>query len=442
MFRLAHPRPGAALLSACLLLGGCAHYTTLPLATQPPLAPAPSIATPLSVADVTALALADNPDLVAARAKRGVAKAQVKQAGILPNPQVSGAFLPLLAGAGSVPAWSLGLSQNIRALLTYRPVQRGAQDSARQVAADVVWQEWQVAGKARQLAAGLMLAQASRPSLAAALELLRARCARLDAALAAGNVTLATAAPDRAATDSARTALDTLDQKILTMHHQLAALLGLVPDAPLPLAPTPDLPPFDPAAIAAMVPGLADRRPDLLALRLGYAAADEQVRAAILAQFPDLVLGGGVNSDNARVINGGPNVQLGLPLFDRNQGNVAIARATRAQLHAEYAARLAAATGEVAALLGEYRQLEAQLATARRTLPAAQDAARHAEAAFGRNLLDERSFVDLLTARLAREQDIMTLEQQLLDRRIAIQTLVGDGLPAIPPSLPAPEATR
>ncbi|WP_204320379.1 hypothetical protein, partial [Proteus vulgaris] len=68
----------------------------------------------------------------------------------------------------------------------------------------------------------------------------------------------------------------------------------------------------------------------------------------------DLVLGASVSSDNAKVINGGPNAQIGLPVFDRNQGNIAIARATRAQLNREYAARLAAVTGEVGALLAEH----------------------------------------------------------------------------------------
>lgn len=63
---------------------------------------------------------------------------------------------------------------------------------------------------------------------------------------------------------------------------------------------------------------LTDRRPDLLALRFGYAAQDEGLRAAILSQFPDLILGATGSSDSSKVINIGPNAQVGLPLFDRN----------------------------------------------------------------------------------------------------------------------------
>ena len=423
---------------ATALLSGCAHYTPLPLATTPPLAPevpaladAPPASTPLSVEQVVALALANNPDLKAARLKRAVAAGQTKQAGILPNPSLSGAILPLISGVGTVPAWNIGLSQDIKSIITYKSRHRAARDSEQQVAADLVWQEWQVAGKARQLATDLIIGARSRPYYVAAHALLIERNAKLEEALAARNTTLTIVAPDRVALQTARTALDSFDQNQLSLKHQLNALLGLRPDAEVPLVAAPDLPAFDPAAIRASLPSLADRRPDLLALRLGYAAADESVRQAILAQFPDFVLGGSIASDNSKVINAGPNATLGLPIFDRNQGNVAIANATRAQLHAEYEARLAATSGEVAAMLSEAEQLSAQLEVARRDLPAARLAAERAAAAFGASNLDERGYVDLVSNRFSKEQEIMTLELALLDRQIAIQTLVGAGLPTV-----------
>lgn len=421
-------------------LAGCAHYTALPLASAPALAPAVGVLAgtdrliagrPLTVTQVVDLALTNNPDLAAARLKRAVAAGQTRQAGTLPNPSLTGAFLPLLSGVGTSPAWNVGLSQDIKSLITYRARRRAAADSERQVAADVVWQEWQIAGQARQIASDYILGANSRANYLAAYALLDARNRKLDAALAARNVTLVTVGPDRVALQAARTALNTLDQRQAALMHQLDALLGLAPDVMVPLAATIDLPLFDPGAIRARLATLPDRRPDLIALQLGYAAANEQLRQAILSQFPDLILGGSVNSDNSRVINTGPNASLGLPIFDRNQGNVAITQATRAQLHAEYTARLDAVIGSVGAMLDEMTQLSAQLAAARHDLPAARLAAERAQAAFGASNLDERGYVDLVSNRFTKEQEIMTLEQALLDRQIAIQTLVGDGLPLV-----------
>lgn len=425
------------LVLAPAALAGCAHYTSLPLAQSPPLAPAAASlpgfvsGAPLGVAQVTALALQNNPDLRAARARHGLAQAQLLQSGILPNPSLSGALLPLISGAGSVTGWNISLSQDIKALITYRARRRAAGFAAQQVDAEILWQEWQVAGQARQLAVDLIAGERSRPLLLESFKLLSRRNAVLQQALAAGNATLVTAAPTLVALQASRSNLQSLEQRLLSLRHQLNALLGLVPDAVLPLAPTIDLPPFDTAAIRATLPTLPDRRPDLLALRLGYNAQDANVRVAILSQFPDLMLGATASSDNSRVINGGPQATIGLPIFDRNQGNVSIANATRAQLHADYSARLAAAIGQVGATLSEMEQLSEQLAIVRRDLPAARLAAERAANAFGASNLDERSYVDLMTNRYTKEQEVVTLELALLDRQVALHTLIGTGLPTI-----------
>lgn len=419
-----------------VILTACAHYNPAPLAEAPMLsatlpATADNPAGPLGVADVVALAVARDPDLVAARTKAGVAQAQLIQAGVLPNPSLTGALLPLVAGAGTVPAWNLGLAQDVKALLVYKPKRRAARDSVGQVRADLLWQEWQVAGEARQLAVGIIAREQTRPLLDEAVRILGHRQRVTQAALAAGNATLVTAAPSVVGFQQARANLQTLDQTQLQDRHKLNALLALAPDAPLPLRDDIDLPPFDMAAARSAMTTLADRRPDLLALRFGYAAQDEGLHAAILSQFPDLILGATGSSDSSKVINVGPNAQVGLPLFDRNQGNIAIARATRAQLRAEYAARLTNATGEVGALLGEMAQLQRQLDLIERDLPAAHLAASRAAAAFGAAALDERAYVDLITNRFTKEQELATLRLALLDRQVAVSTLLGLGLPGV-----------
>ncbi len=428
-------------IGALLLLGACQHYTSAPLAVRAALAPAVRASGPLRVEDVVRVALADNADLRAARAKRGVAQAQLLQSGILPNPSLTGAFLPLISGVGEVPAWSAGLSQDIKSLVTYRSKRRGERDAVGRVAADMLWQEWQVAGQARQLAVDLIAIRRQQPIAAEALAILSARSAATDRALAAGDTTLIIVAPTRAARQAALTTLQGIDQRELQLRHQLCALLGLAPDAPIPLTGDAALPPFDPAAIRASLTSLPDRRPDLLALRLGYAAQDEALRQAILTQFPDLVLGASGTRDSGKVINFGPQATIGLPIFDRGQGNIAIARSTREQLRAEYAARLAATTGEVGAVLAEMEQLTRQLALAREGLPQARLAAQRAQAARQSSAIDEAAYVDLIATRYAKELDVMTLQLTLMDKQVALLTLAGAGLPQVD-TLPMQDAAR
>ena len=71
---------------------------------------------------------------------------------------------------------------------------------------------------------------------------------------------------------------------------------------------------------------LAARRPDLLALRAGYEAEDQKLIQAIIEQFPKLNIGATYARDTTDVRTITPAVTIALPIFDRNQGNIAVAQ--------------------------------------------------------------------------------------------------------------------
>jgi outer membrane protein TolC len=445
MIRMRCPPGLMSLGPLCLALAACAQYQ--PLALPSHAAHVSSLSdlrqdgqartAPLTINEVATLALQNNPDLLAARAQHGVAQAQLLQAGLPPNPQLVAAVLPLVAGPGVTKAWNAALSYDIKSLITLSARRRAARDTAQQVDAQLLWQEWQVVGQARLLAVDVIEGERSLGLLRRSRDLLAERERRSRSALAAGNATLSSVAPDVAAFQATQTQVNDLERQQLARRHQLNALLGLAPDVPVPLTSTPDLPSFDPGAAERALPTLAVRRPDLVALQLGYRAQDAKLRAAILAQFPNLTFGVAGGSDNSNVRNIGPQIGLELPIFDRNQGNVAIEQATRQQLHDEYAARLAGADGQVRAMLTEIGLLRRQLSLSRRDLASTARAAREATAALGAANLDERSYVDLVSARYAKEQEVVALEQAVLEQEIAIATLIGAGMP--PVSLPPDE---
>ncbi len=125
----------------CVLLAGCTGYTRLELNDTAKLAPDLAtlrhnnvpITQPLSIRQVAILAVENSPDLIAARAQHGVAQAQVLQAGLLPNPQITGAILPLVAGVGTTAAWNAGMNEDVRTIITLSSTRRAARSSADQV---------------------------------------------------------------------------------------------------------------------------------------------------------------------------------------------------------------------------------------------------------------------------------------------------------------------
>lgn len=430
-------------LATCGVLTACATYHPLPLATRPVLAPtvgslvhpAGMGVTPLRIGDIALLAVINDPVLRAARARAGVAQAQVLQAGLLRNPQFSfdRAINLYTPGSTTVP-WTIGIAQDVVSIITRPARVASARAHAASVQASLLWQEWQVIGKARLLGVDLIEGDRERDILERTQALLAGLYGRTAHALAAGNATLAQASPELVALTTVRTQIATLDRQTATWRHQLAALLGLVPDAPLLLADHIDLPPFDVVAVRQNLPDLAAHRPDLVALQFGYAAQEATVREAILAQFPALVIGVLGGEDNTRDYTVTPQVTLDVPVFDRNQGHVAIARATRRQLHAEYSARLAVANGEVEALLADIALLQRQIATTRSAQRVAVPVARAAEAAYRHGNLDARSYVDFVRTDLDLQLEVSQLRLALLERQVAIATLTGAGMPPIRPA--------
>src|SRR5207237_9361860 len=100
-----------------------------------------------------------------------------------------------------------------------------------------------------------------------------------------------------------------------------------------------------------------------------YEAQQQTLRAAILAQFPKITLGFHQASDTSNVHTTGFGVSVDLPVFDRNQGNIAIQRATRQQLFDEYVSRLFEARSAVAQSIDDIHSLTDQIAAAEAAIP-------------------------------------------------------------------------
>ena len=429
-----------------VLLSGCQSYAPLPLDQHAGLAERLSelefgnALRPLSIEAISILAAANNPDLKAARAERGIAAAQVLQAGILPNPSLGGGYAFLLGGPGTSAAITASLTEDIKSLVTLSARRRSAVAAFHQIDASLLWQEWQTIGKARLLFVDIVEGEKQRRLLEETRTALGVRLAREQQALAQGNTTLTEVVPALTAVADITKMIDDFDRQQETRQRDLDILVGLAPHVPLPLDGRLDLPPIDPAAVAATLTDLGDRRPDLIALRLGYQSEEEKVRAAILAQFPALVIGAAGGRDTTDVWSAGPQITMDLPIFDRNQGIIAIETATRRKLHDEFAARLSIAKGEVRSMLADATLIARQIETVKQQVGDLREAGEQAGIAYRAGNLDGRSYVDVIVAELAKEQELVALDQLRLEQQVAIATLVGAGMPSS--AMPQTEVRR
>jgi outer membrane protein TolC len=432
--------PVATLL---LSLAGCAHYVPEPLTDKPGILATPDarllvrpftampgpatltidLSAPLSEDAIAALAVTANPDLKAMRARSGVNDAQVFKAGLMPDPTFSLGIDPIVSGTDPVAGLAGALGFDLNALRTRAIVRQQAQAQQRQARMDLVWAEWQTAGQARLQAVriGALEAQilVARDSLASAEHLL----GRYGAAAGRGDVSADPLQSARIATIDAQQVARQAEKDLAAARFELNRLLGLPPTHPVRIAPPAA---FAPLPEADRLFALAQReRSDLRALREGYDAQEAALRKAILDQFPtlDLTINGG--RDTGRNVTLGPAIGFTLPLWNRNRGGIAIEKATRTALKAEYEARLFQTRAEIAAAVAaltisrrQYAELDTGLADATRLAEASRRAAKRGDLPDATARAAEQILRDRQLLRLHSAQDIA-------EQTIALELLTG-----------------
>jgi cobalt-zinc-cadmium efflux system outer membrane protein len=376
-----------------------------------------------------------------ARAAEASARGDLTQAGLVPNPQLSvgASNLPLRSNdsrAGDGPGLranlvtSLGIEQTLelggkrgkrvaQARSALAAAEAGGEDARRAARFEVRRAFWD-AIRAREK---LKLAQAVRARMEESVRVSRARFA----------------AEDVSGTDLEKVELEALAQlndladAVATERTALASLLALLgPAAPSAVRLSGDLAaaagPVDPAQLARRA---RDLRPDLRAARRQAEAARLAGAVAEAAAVPDLTVALGYLHSRAVLAGDNPDtlaltVSVPLPLFHRNQGEIA-----KAQAGADRAERTAAALEARVA-----REVEAAAARYR---AAAEKVARYDGGALARadHLLavaektwraGDRSLLELLEAErtwTALRSDYLDTLFELREARLDLERAVG-----------------
>lgn len=437
------------------LLAGCASYRALPLPQQPDLKASVSalrvppddfhlpglLPHPFNAADgldsieLATLAVINDPDLKAQRAQANVAQAQLFDAKLLPDPQVGLSYdkttTAETAATGPLTnGWSASLSEQLNDLVSHGAAIDSRRAALAQVNLEILWKEWQVAQRARQL---FVEKRGSRRLLTIVVAIRKAQAKRVRKerdALANHDVTLDVYGNDLAALLNTRAEERGLRERLNAIDHDLDGLLGLKPDTPVELTGGIRSMPPSAAAYRQAVRHLADRRPDLLALAAGYKSQDAAVRKAILAQFPSLSIGINRARDNSGIYSTGFSISLSLPFLNGNRGQIAIARATREQLHADYQARLDEARGSADELWDSIRLMRAELDGLDQSLPDLRKTAAAAKRAYAAGNFSAASFFNLQSTLLSSEVARENLAIDLGTSLVALETMLGYPFPA------------
>ncbi|MDE2420485.1 MAG: TolC family protein [Gammaproteobacteria bacterium] len=438
-----HPYLG---LLSCLVFSGCMQYHAAPLAVAPHYASLTPNSTALQnfptlkahpfnpddgldVVEIEMLAVSQNPALQLARSDLGVSQAQAYAAGLLPDPQLSLASdISHASGVGA--ASSYGLNYDFGALLAHSSAKHEAEYAHHQAELNLLWQEWQVIGQAQLLMVRAQMQAKIMQTLQRQQQFAADRAARSYQAMQQGNVTRDIANSDVVALQAINSKIDDLKTLQLATRHDINDLLGISPNSMLNLqfeshkkASSPRR--VDPSLIRVALDHLAERRPDLQALQAGYASQDAKFHRAILAQFPALNVGLTRNKDNAGLVSNSLGITLTLPIFNHNQGNVAIEQATRQRMHDEYQIRLNQTHASVLRLQSEQQQQFAVWQSRRAKLTQLRHDVDQTSVVYHQGLVDDLIWVNLNNNEFSQELDLLNIEQAIREQSVGLNILLG-----------------
>ncbi|WP_374668226.1 TolC family protein [Acinetobacter sp.] len=418
-----------------LSLPTAAHYSALTV-DRAALNPFPALkAHPfnpdlgLDALNIAMLAVSNNPELRLARQDTGVAEAQVYSAGLLPDPQLSLAH-DIHVAAGSQAASSIGLNYDLIGLLTHSLAKKQASESLHQAELTLLWQEWQVVGQAQLLITRLQMQQKTLTVLLQNQAIAKDRVNRMTKAMQTAGVTRDQVNADMVALQAVNSRIDDLKTAQQTARHDLNALLGLAADTQLNLKfdvqDMLQLPKVtDTQLIRIALDHINTHRPDLLALRAGYASEDAKLRQAIWSQFPSLNIGFTKARDSSGIPSQSLGISFNLPVFNGNRGNIAVEQATRQRMHEEYQSRLNQTVFEVRRLQAEQQQNVAVWQERYLRLQQLQQDVEQAAPAHAQRLMDDQIWITLQNNMLSQTLDLLNVEQAIREQAVGLNTLLG-----------------
>jgi outer membrane protein TolC len=175
----------------------------------------------------------------------------------------------------------------------------------------------------------------------------------------------------------------------------------------------------------ALIEGLAQRRLDLLALRRGYNSQESAVRAAVLEQFPRIGIGPTVGRDTDNVRTTGFELNIVLPIFNRNQGKIAEELATRQKLFDEYVNRIFETRSDIELIISGIHFTNEQIAAALKSEAVLGKLVENYRAALAEGRIDALIYYAVWNDYLSAQIKASALKGKLAQAVVALQLASG-----------------
>lgn len=384
---------------------------------------------PLTAKELSIITVLINPDLIALRAKEGVASAQVFSAGLIPDPTFSFSFDKYLhqtipATIPLVNGLSASIGYNLMSLIMRKTNINVVKAQYDQIHFDVAWQEWLYANNAELLATRLYFLKSQinivKQSLASSKKLVTLAKRNLKI----HDLTIDAYALRQSSYMYVLYTMQSLKRQYNQALLQLHQTLGIQPTDNIRLS-KPNLYKASNYNLDKLYELAFESRLDLTALRAGYQSQESSIHQAILQQFPTFFLDVSRGHDTGNVNTLGSIINFTIPIFNRNQGAIKSALAMREQLYKEYTARLFKTRSDIATLVTDLKILEQTETLLKQTIPDLRESVRLMYQGLKKGNITEVAYQGARMGLFDKELNLISIEQQKAEQRIALQIAIG-----------------
>ncbi|NOY64368.1 MAG: TolC family protein [Nitrospirae bacterium] len=450
-FNKQEKRLSRILVIVSLLLSACATYQVTPLnnnsleeVLKPPdtktiLVKARNIKHPilrpikinlsdgLSPDEAAVIAVIVNPTLRAERDRASVARAQLLEAGLLPNPQLS--FSMDIPSGGdttdTVTGYGIGFGIDLRSLITRDARVEAAKRKLSSVNLEVAWKEWQVAEAAKMHLYHLYYLEKLKGIAKKKLTLSDKMLEVMKEAVMEGEKTSADLMDMETKLRETQTTLTDIDRETKKERILLNRDMGLPPDRVLPLQS--DIKdPFlcSKPSYNELMDSLYSR-PDILALKEAFRAEDARLRVAILSRFPDIGIGFDYSMGTDRLITIGPSITIDLPFFDHAQGRVAMQKATMKEVFDRYAARVFKARSDLMEIISDMGFIKKKLHTLQGLINSLKQQCQTYRELLKEGMTDRIHYYSVCSRVISEQMKETRLKQLLTDMEVGLEIVSG-----------------
>lgn len=291
---------------------------------------------------VVAVALTLNPDLAAKRLEMGESRALLIAAGLWPNPVLTASWRPGISGASGATA-DADLLIELLHFWERAPRKDAADARVKETAAEIVAEEWKIVAETRRQHLAILALEQSAALLDEEVALREKIFDLVKRRREAGDGTELDVAAAELDLSELRRDRRRAQTDLEAARRELSRLLGLPPGYALKLSGSGKpvtITVFEDLADVDLERRFMAGRFELRGKEAAYERAEHELELALHGQYPRFSIGPSFSREPERTNYFGVGLSLQLPLFDRNQGEIAAKESQRKRLRAEYAALL------------------------------------------------------------------------------------------------------